>query len=218
MRRVRRRGMSAIAGLAAGLALLLAGCGAPHYTYVANTNTSTYFKVPYGWRQINSTALIKAITGGGSSSGAWTVGYDASRMPSAQHVLGTVTTSPFVYASVGQLNQSTQDLLSYNVLKDFFLPVTSTARTTASQDGFPLTDFKLLASANLAPGQGVHGVSETYDYTFPGGRVVTFDQIALTNSTNTEVYLLLVHCTATCFSQNKTQISTVMNSFTVRSS
>ncbi len=218
MKWVRRRGMSAIAGLGAGLALLLAGCGAPHYTYVANTTANTYFKVPYGWQQIKSTALIKAITGGSSSDGAWTVGYDASRVPSAQHVLGTVTTSPFVYASVGQLNQSTQDLLSYNVLKDFFLPVTSTARTTASQDGFPLTDFKLLASANLAPGQGVHGVSETYDYTFPGGRVVTFDQIALTNSTDTEVYLLLVHCTATCFSQNKTQISTVMNSFTVRSS
>jgi hypothetical protein len=218
MKWVRRRGMSAITGLGAGLALLLAGCGAPHYTYVANTTANTYFKVPYGWRQIKSTALIKAITGGSSSDGAWTVGYDASRVPSAQHVLGTVTTSPFVYASVGQLNQSTQDLLSYNVLKDFFLPVTSTARTTASEDGFPLTDFKLLASANLAPGQGVHGVSETYDYTFPGGRVVTFDQIALTNSTDTEVYLLLVHCTATCFSHNKTQISTVMNSFTVRSS
>jgi hypothetical protein len=215
---VRRRGLSAIAGLGAGLALLLSGCGAPHYTYVANTPTSTYFKVPFSWRQISSTALIKAITGGSSSDGAWTVGYDASRAPSAQHVLGTVTDQPFVYASVGQLNQTTTDMLSYNVLKDFFLPVTSTARTNATQQGFPLTGFKLLASANLAPGQGVHGVSETYDYTFPGGRVVTFDQIALTNATDTKVYLLLVHCTATCFSQNKTQISTVMNSFTVRSS
>jgi hypothetical protein len=61
-------------------------------------------------------------------------------------------------------------------------------------------------------------VGETYDYTFPGGRVVTFDQIALTNATDTEVYLLLVHCTATCFTHDKSQISTVMNSFTVRSS
>ena len=218
MKWVRRRGMSAIAGLSAGLALILAGCGAPHYTYVANTSASTYFKVPFGWRQISSTALIKAITGGSSSDGAWTVGYDASRVPSAEHVLGTVPTEPFVYVSVGQLNQSTSDLLSYNTLKDFFLPVTSSARTTATKDGFPLTGFRLLASANLTPGQGVHGVSETYDYTFPGGRVVTFDQIALTNATDTEVYLLLVHCTAACFSQNKTQISTVMNSFTVRSS
>jgi hypothetical protein len=218
MKWVRRRGMSAIAGLGAGLALLLAGCGAPHYTYVANTAASTYFKVPFGWQQISSTALIKAITGGKSSDGAWTVGYDASRAPSAQHVLGIVPSAPFVYASVGQLNPSTQDLLSYNTLKDFFLPVTSTARSTATKDGFPLTGFKLLASSNLASGQGVHGVAETYDYTFPGGHVVTFDQIALTNATDTEVYLLLVHCTAACFTQNKAQIGTVMNSFTVRSS
>jgi hypothetical protein len=47
---------------------------------------------------------------------------------------------------------------------------------------------------------------------------VTFDQVALTNSADTKVYLLLVHCTATCFSHDKAQISTVINSFTVRSS
>ena len=218
MKWVRRRGMPAIAGLGTALALFLAGCGAPNYTYVANTGQNTYFKVPYSWRQINSTALVKAVTNGGSANGEWIVGYDASGSPSAQHVLGLVPSSPFVYATVGQLNATTTDMLSYNVLKDFFLPVTSTARTNAAEQGFPLTGFKLLASSNLAPGQGIHGVSETYDYTFPGNRVVTFEQVALTNATDTEVYLLLVHCTATCFSHNKAQISTVIDSFTVRSS
>jgi hypothetical protein len=218
MMSVRRRGLSAIAGLGTALALFLAGCGAPSYTYVANTGQNTYFKVPYSWQQINSTALVKAITNGGSANGAWIVGYDASGKPSAQHVLGMVPDSPFVYATVGQLNSATTDMLSYNVLKDFFLPVTSTARTDAAQQGFPLTGFRLLASSNLAPGQGIHGVGETYDYTFPGNRVVTFEQVALTNATNTEVYLLLVHCTATCFTHNKAQISAVINSFTVRSS
>jgi hypothetical protein len=185
---------------------------------VANTSQNTYFKVPYRWRQINTGALVKAITNGGSANGTWIVGYDASGTPSAQHVLGVVPNSPFVYATVGQLNQTTTDMLSYNVLKDFFLPVTSSARTNAAQQGFPLTGFKLLASSDLTPGQGIHGVSETYEYTFPGNRVVTFDQVALTNAANTEIYLLLVHCTETCFSHNKAQISTVINSFTVRSS
>jgi hypothetical protein len=211
--------MSAMAGLAVALGLFVAGCGAPHYTYVANSSSQTYFKVPYSWRQISTAALIRAITGGSSSSSsAWTVGFDASGSPSAQHVLGTVPGEPFVYASVGQLSQSTTDMLSYNVLRDFFLPVTSAARQNATQQGFPLTGFKLLDSAELAPGQGIHGVRETFDYTYPGGRVVTFDQLALTNANDTKVYLLLVHCTASCYSQNKAQISTVMNSFTVRSS
>ena len=217
MKWVRRRGISAIAGLGTALALFLAACGAPNYTYVANTSHNTYFEVPYSWRQINSTAMVKAVTGG-SPNGAWIVGYDASKTPSAQHVLAVVPSSPFVYATVGQLSASTTDMLSYNALKDFFLPVTSSARTSAAQEGFPLTGFKLLASSNLSPGQGIHGVGETYDYTFPGGRVVTFDQVALTNATDTEIYMLLVHCTATCFSRNKAQISTVIHSFTVRSS
>ena len=40
-------------GLVGGCALLLGvsvtGCGAPQYTYVANSSQSTYFKVPNGW-------------------------------------------------------------------------------------------------------------------------------------------------------------------------
>ena len=51
-------------GLVGGCAVLLgvavAGCGAPQYTYVANSSQSTYFKVPHGWHQITGSALQKA--------------------------------------------------------------------------------------------------------------------------------------------------------------
>ena len=52
-------------GLVGGCALLLGvtvtGCGAPQYTYVANSSQSTYFKVPHGWHQISGGALQKAM-------------------------------------------------------------------------------------------------------------------------------------------------------------
>jgi len=39
----------------------------------------------------------------------------------------------------------------------------------------------------------------------------------LTNADQTVVYFLMVHCTATCYSQAQNNIDTVMSSFTVGS-
>jgi len=69
----------------------------------------------------------------------------------------------------------------------------------------------------LTQEQGVHGVRVTFDYTFPDGSTDTFDQVAFTNADNTEIYLLVLHCTAACYAHNHSQIDTVMQSFTVRS-
>jgi hypothetical protein len=219
MKRVRRPWAPALGGIALALAVALAGCAAPQYTYVGNTSQNTYFKVPYSWSAIKSTALVKALTNGGTaSSGVWTAGFDASSRPSPEHVLGLVPAQPFVYATITQLNATTSNELSYNLLRDFFLPVTASTRQTADGNGFPLTGFRLLSDAIVTPGQGIHGVHETFDYTYPGGTVVTFDQIAMTNADATVVYLLVVHCTAACYRSDQAAINTVMDSFIVRSS
>ena len=83
--------------------------------------------------------------------------------------------------------------------------------------GYPLHGFTLLSDRVITPGTGVHGVRDIFSYTYPDGRTDTFDQVALTNSDATMVYLLLVHCTSSCYSKNTSQIDTVMTSFTVRS-
>jgi len=206
-----------VRGLVGGCALLLgvtvAGCGAPQYTYVANSGANTYFKVPYGWHEISASAL-KKITG--SSSGVWTVAYQAGSRPNASDFLSFDTSKPFVFAEIGTLSSTGMNELSYDSLRDFFLPVTSTARSTASSEGFPFTGFSQIRDQVLTPGQGVHGVRETFDYT-DSGVTDTFDEIALTNPDQTEVYFLVLHCTSSCYSSDKTEIDDVMSSFTIRS-
>ena len=64
----------------------------------------------------------------------------------------------------------------------------------------------------------MHGVRETFDYTFTGNITDTFDEVALTNADQTSVYLLVLHCTTSCYSNDQTQINDVMSSFTIRSS
>jgi hypothetical protein len=209
-------------GLVGGCALLLGvtltGCAAPQYTYVANTSDSTYFKVPNGWHKIGASALsseLQAETG--SSGGGWTVAYEAGRKPTAGDFLSFGTDEPFVFAEVGQLSSSASAELSYDTLRDFFLPVTSTARQNAAAEGFPLTNFKQLRDQTLTLAQGVHGVRETYDYTMTGGITDTFDEIALTNADQTVVYLLVLHCTTSCYSNDQIEINDVMSSFTIGS-
>ena len=210
-------------GLVGGCALLLgvglSGCAAPEFTYIANSTTNTYFKVPYGWHKISDTSLsneLKVATGG-SGGGAWTVAYEAGLKPTAGDFLSFGTAHPFVFAEVGQLNSTASNSLSYDSLRDFFLPVTQNARQSASAQGFPLTGFKQIRDQTLQLGQGVHGVRETYNYTFTGGIADTFDEVALTNANHTVVYLLVLHCTTSCYSTDQTEINDVMSSFTIRS-
>jgi len=209
-------------GLVGGCALLLgvalSGCAAPQYTYVANSGASTYFKVPNGWHKISDSSLSAELQQAtGSSGGGWTVAYEAGHKPTAGDFLSFGTAQPFVFAEVGQLNSTASSQLSYDSLRDFFLPVTSTARQNAAAQGFPLTGFKQIRDQVLTPSQGVHGVRETFDYTYTGGVTDTFDEIALTNADQTVVYLLVLHCTTSCYSTDQNEINDVMSSFTIRS-
>ena len=209
-------------GLVGGCALLLgvtvSGCAAPQYTYVANSGASTYFKVPNGWHKISDSSLadvLKQETG--SSGGGWSVAYEAGRSPTAKDFLDFGAAQPFVFAEVGVLSSTASGALSYDTLRDFFLPVTSATRQEYDAEGFPFTDFQQIRDQVLTLAQGVHGVRETFDYT-DSGQADTFDEIALTNADQTEVYLLVLHCTTGCYSADQTQINDVMTSFTIRSS
>jgi len=202
-----------VGGCAVLLGVMVCGCAAPQYTYVANSGASTYFKVPYGWHKISDSSLQKET----GSSGGWLVAYEAGTDPTASDFQSFDTGQPFVFAEVGELNSTASAQLSYDGLRDIFLPVTSTARqNAASEQDFPFTDFQQIRDQVLMLGQGVHGVRETFDYSYDGV-ADTFDQVALTNADQTELYLLVLHCTTSCYSHDQSEINDVMSSFTVRS-
>jgi hypothetical protein len=213
-------------GLAGGLTFLLtgvlvtvalSGCGGPAYTYVADSAASTYYEVPAQWHPISQQNLNAVLKADGSPTDLWSTAFDADSSPSGNNFLDPSITKPFVFAEVIPLSSAATAELSYNMLRDLFLPVTSATRQEAEESGYPLTDFKSLRDETIMAKQGVHGVRETYQYTFPGGIVDTFDEDVLTNADATTAYMLVVHCTNTCYSQNEQNINTVMSSFTVGS-
>jgi hypothetical protein len=195
----------------------LSACGAPAYTYVADSAASTYYKVPSQWHQISQHDLNAAMTAeGGSSAGIWSTAYDGNTAPSAGHDNSLVLSQPYVFAQVGQLNSTETAALSYDAMRDIWLPVTSTARQTEASEGFAGTGFTQSRDQTITAKQGVHGVRETFQYTF-GGVTDTFDEEVLTNADETDLYILEAHCTEACYSHNENNINTVMSSFTVGS-
>jgi MFS family permease len=215
-------------GLVGGLALLVAiglamiglsACGAPSYTYVTDSADKAYFKVPTDWHPISQKSLDAALAAvGGSSAGIWATAFDDGQAPSGNHFLSFGVSRPFVFSEVGQLSSDASNALSYNSLRDFMLPVTSTQRQNAAASGsFPLTNFKQLRDNTITGKSGVHGVRETFEYTY-NGATDAFDEDVLTNANQTVVYFLIVHCTDTCYSHYQSDINTVMSSFTVGSS
>jgi len=196
----------------------LSACGAPSYTYVADSAARAYYKVPTQWHQISQKDLNDALkAAGGSGEGVWSTAFDAGTAPSGSNFLAPAINKPFVFAELGTLSPTVQAEISYNVLRDFMLPVTSNARQQDAAGGFPLTNFQQLRDQTISAKGGVHGVRETFKYTFPGGVVDTFDESVLTNADQTVVYFLMVHCTEKCYAQNQNNINTVMSSFTVGS-
>ena len=197
----------------------LSGCGAPAYTYVADSANSTYYKVPTSWHSISEASLDQVLTsGGGSTSGIWVAGFDAGKSPSADNVLSYSPADPVAFSEVIPLSQAESNSLSYDGLRDFVLPVSSTARQSYAASGSTqFSGFNQSRDDTITAASGVHGVRETFQYTVSGVND-TFDEVVLTNADQTVVYLLMTHCTSMCYTHNQTDINTVMSSFTVGSS
>lgn len=199
-------------GLIVGFAAT--ACAAPEYTYVADSNDNAYFKVPPSWHQVSQSSL-QSLTGTSTSLGSylWSRAYDSSPHPSAQHIL-SATSSPVVFASVISLSSSEQNSLSLNSMRDLFLPVTSAARQAASDQGEQLTGFQSISDQVITNSNNDRGIREIFDYTF-SGVPETFDLTVMTNSDTTKLYFLLVQCEETSFAADYSQISQVVDSFTI---
>ena len=211
--------LSAVAALVA----VLAGCGAPEYTYVTNSEDRTYVKLPTSWRPIDKRALDDAIGLDPSLSdeerGLWLEGYDADASPSPMHLFGPTASAPAAFVSVQQIPESARGQFSLDKLRDLFYPVTPEAREAAELDPTAgLTDFTLISDEVLTPGDGLRGVRAVFRYRMDGGSLQMIDQTAYLNDDASKLYMFFVRCSTECYEQRQEEIDSVVSSFTVRES
>jgi len=208
----------AVAGLLVVGSVLLAGCGAPAYTYVKNSADHMYVKIPASWHSIDQDDLDHAIgldpAESAKSRGLWLQAYDAADTPSPLHLFGSSATEPAALVSVQQVPETSRGGLSLDGLRDLFFPVSPNAR---QQNQNPqLTGFGLMADDVLTPGDGLRGVHTVFRYTLGGGPPQMMDQTAYLNDDASKVYVLLVRCSTTCYKDRHDEIDNVVSSFTIR--
>lgn len=208
----------AVAGLVLLAAVVLAGCGAPSYTYVKNSADHMYVKIPASWHSIDEKDLDDAIgldpAEDASSRGLWLQGYDAAETPSPLHLFGSSATEPAALVSVQKVPESSRGALSLDGLRDFFFPVSPTARQNNQNP--QLSGFGLVADDVLTPGDGLRGVHTVFRYRLGGGPPQMIDQTGYLNDDASKVYLLLVRCSTTCYKDRHGEIENVVSSFTIR--
>src|SRR3954467_5838414 len=158
-----RRRSRGLPWAALGLSLLvLAGCGAPDYTYVTNSADRTYLRVPSTWQAIDSKSLFDALgydpSQETSGSGFWLQGYDADVAPSASHLLGQQSDAPAVFVGVRDVPLGAQGQISLNLMRDLWRPVSDSAREQEAQNpASPFSGFGLVSDEVLTPGDGIRG-------------------------------------------------------------
>jgi hypothetical protein len=223
-------------------ATALAGCGSPEFTYVKNSDEHVFFKVPYGWHELDQKAVGDYFLGEDPDSETgqrmgqlrpWSVAYDEADEPALEHFWFT-SERPFVYARVEYLTMAGRDRVSLDTLRDLMFPVSDSGRETiqqrlaaAEQAGqpqfYPLQDFEPVNDVVLSPGDGMRGVRVVYNYRLASQNppvtsdVYTFDQTAYLSEDSTRVYLLVITCSAACYRERVAELDTIATSFKVRS-
>jgi hypothetical protein len=205
----------------AALVALVAGCGAPEYTYVTNSTDRTYLKVPATWRPIDDKAMNDAIgfdpTLTEEERGLWFEAYDADAEPSPMHLFGPSAAAPAAFVGVQQIPESSRGQFSLDRLRDLFYPVSQSAQEAAEMDPTSgVSDLALVSDEVLTPGNGLRGVHSVFRYRVGDGPMQMMDQTAYLNDDASKLYMFFVRCSTECYEQRQKEIGTVVSSFTVR--
>jgi hypothetical protein len=244
MGRFRRGRVVAVIAAVCVMAVTLAGCSEPEFTYVKSSEQHVYFKVPFSWHQVDQDQVKNFLLLGEDPESAmghaiqelrpWTVAYDEADPPTLDHFYFSGD-QPFVYARVEYLTQTARDKVSLDSLRDMVFPVSDTGRQSIEQQLAdaekqgqplfnPLQDYERVDDVVLNPGHGLRGVRVIYNFRYASQDppittgVYTFDQTSYLSEDSTRLYLLVVTCSAACYKERKADIDAIATSFTVRSS
>ena len=224
------------------LAVLSASCSGPHYEYVRNTSLRTAFKVPVDYTLYDKQTVLGEPSGPQASTPdpiQWLVGIDGDPSPTVSHILDPSTLDtdyPQGIALVQGYSFDDRDQSSFRSLRDYLFPVTALIQDPNNAQVLSYDDridrdgvrgvhvvfqfrTSALASAQadatttttdlqrvLLGGQGAALLSPDY---------VTVEQVSLVDAETSRVYYLAVLCSAECYDRNRSEIQSIIDSWTV---
>jgi hypothetical protein len=205
-----RRGLPLVIVLAAGLAL--SACSGSGYTYVKNSETNAFFKVPEDWTLYDEEAVLAGQDLSPqraqvqSEALRWLMAFDAHPDPSLDHLLDVESGHPAGFVLVRALNDEERDIVSLGLLRNFIFPVDDLAEQGRAE---------LLEQEDLVLDGGLHGTRLLFNVQ-PDGDFLTVNQTGLVDPETRLLYVFAIGCEADCYISNEDLIEEVVSSWTVR--
>lgn len=217
-RRPRDRRLAAagrIGGAVVAVALGLGGCATSGYTYVANEDLGTYFRVPSSFEVYGADEVLEPYLESRPDidpeqllAQQWAVAFDGSDEPVVDRFM-TQTAGPSQdlagYARVRTLTDAERLRYSLDSLRGELIP---TAQAQQLGERLQTRDVQEVTE------EGGNGLKLTYSMNLPTGTLV-FDQVAVVDDRTSRVYLLALGCSSECYEANRDTIAAITESWTI---
>jgi hypothetical protein len=184
----------------------LAACSSNHI--VSSSAQQFYASVPSGWKVFGSASLKNdnALHSLISTPPQFLAVASASPRARVSDVF-TSSKYPWAIALVRPLSQSEQTQLSLESLSDVLVPVDE-----LSQLGDNVT---MLSQPTEQVNGSLRGIVLSVQLQGPSGGQIAYQQSTWVNGATSKIWLLMVGCSPSCFQQQQSVISSVMNTFYV---
>jgi hypothetical protein len=209
-----RGGRTARVLVALGLAALTA-CTTSGYTYVANDDLGTYFRVPEDFEVFAADEVMASVLGEMPDDEAeailareWAVAFDASDEPAVDRFITQITDPSEELAGYARVRTlGAEERLSYSLqsLRTELIPA---QQFEVLGDRLELRDIAEISQ------DGGQGLKLTFALDMPAGTLV-FDQVGLVDDRTSRVYLLAMGCSSDCYDANRDAIADISESWTI---
>jgi hypothetical protein len=201
------------------VALPLAGCGQVSKKYAGSSNQGVFFAVPNSWKLISEKDLNHNESLAHPESAKerlalvnWQEAYTPDSKLKAKDVTSLVApTSPIAYVRVRGLTSSEIQDVSYNVLRDLLVPLSSWENGVATS----IPNHNVI-SDDEAVQKNARGIHAVFEFENEGVKQ-TINQTALLSQDHRKLIILFLRCTSACYAKNQKAIENIVTSFTVGS-
>ncbi len=202
--------------VAALLAVLgLSACITSGYTYVANDDLGTYFRVPDEFRVYEPDEVVEVLLEGRPDVDVemvleqrWAVAFDGNEEPAVDRFLGQINNPSDALAGYAQVRTLQPDeRLGYS-LQSLRSELISADQIQRLGERLEILDVQEHSE------DGGQGLKLTFAVNLPQGRLV-FDQMAVVDDATSRVYLLALGCSSDCYEGNRDTITDITESWTI---
>ncbi len=199
--------------IAVAAAAGLAACGTD-YHYVKNSDEGVYLKVPNDWEIFDEEQYFRATLDEPSPAqldslreNEWAAGFDGDPNPSPRNLNALDSRHPHGFARVHGIGIDEHDTFSLQSARNLVAPIDELIDAGAAQ---------VLDAEEFSLNGGFRGSHIVVNLGLEKGGYTTLHQTVVVDADTTKLYILAIGCSDTCYEKNKDEITSLVDSWTVR--